>query len=215
MFAGLILLNFQFVMGNFQTTGTMIPVINNANDNDFSEWIIDLRGRKVILDFQLASLYGVETKNLKRAVKANISRFPMDFMFELTAEEFHTLRCKNFTSNGRGGTRYMPFAFTQEGVAMLSGLLRSDTAVRANIYIMRAFVRMRSTISAIENISTDVEQLKDKISLLNNYSENVLREQNDINEDTMMQLQLINESIARMQAENTEKQARRNKIGFK
>ena len=92
MFAGLILLNFQFVMGNFQTTGTMIPVINNANDNDFSEWIIDLRGRKVILDFQLASLYGVETKNLKRAVKANISRFPMDFMFELTAEEFHTLR---------------------------------------------------------------------------------------------------------------------------
>lgn len=109
----------------------------------------------------------------------------------------------------------MPFAFTQEGVAMLSGLLRSDTAVRANIYIMRAFVRMRSTISAIENISTDVEQLKDKISLLNNYLENVLREQNDINEDTMMQLQLINESIARMQAENTEKQARRNKIGFK
>ena len=193
----------------------MILEFNKTENHDFSEWIIDLRGRKVILDYQLAALYGVETKNLKRAVKANINRFPPDFMFELTAEEFHDLRCKNFTSNGRGGTRYLPFAFTQEGVAMLSGLLRSETAVQANIYIMRAFVKMRSTFSAIENLSTDVEHLKDKISLLNNYLENVLREQNDINEDTMMQLQLINESIAQMQAENTDKQTKRNKIGFK
>ena len=157
----------------------------------------------------------LENKDSGGAVKANINRFPPDFMFELTAEEFHDLRCKNFTSNGRGGTRYLPFAFTQEGVAMLSGLLRSDTAVQANIYIMRAFVKMRSTFSAIENLSTDLEHLKDKILLLNNYLENVLREQNDINEDTMMQLQLINESIAQMQAENSEKMENRNKIGFK
>ena len=202
-------------MDNFQTGGNIVPELDKAKDQDFSEWITDLRGRKVILDYQLATLYGVETKNLKRAVKANMNRFPPDFMFELTADEFHALRCRNFTSNGRGGTRYMPFAFTQEGVAMLSGLLRSETAVQANIYIMRAFVKMRSTLSAIENLSTDVEHLKDKISLLNHYLEDTLREQNDINEDTMMQLQLINESIAQMQAENTEKQTKRKRIGFK
>ena len=172
-------------MDNFQTGGTMVPELDKAKNQDFSEWITDLRGRKVILDYQLAT------------------------------EEFHALRCRNFTSNGRGGTRYMPFAFTQEGVAMLSGLLRSETAVQANIYIMRAFVKMRSTFSAIENLSTDVEHLKDKISLLSHYLEDTLREQNDINEDTLMQLQLINESIARMQVENTEKQTKRKRIGFK
>ena len=88
--------------------------------------IYEIRGHKVILDYQLAVLYGVETKNLKRAVKANINRFPPDFMFELTKEEFEVLRCRNFASKSRGGTRYLPYAFTQEGVAMLSGLLRSE-----------------------------------------------------------------------------------------
>ena len=90
--------------------------------------IYEIRGQRVILDYQLAVLYGVETKNLKRAVKANIGRFPSDFMFELTKEEFEVLRCRNFTSKNRGGTCYMPYAFTQEGVAMLSGLLRSEVA---------------------------------------------------------------------------------------
>ena len=159
--------------------------------------IYEIRGQRVILDYQLAVLYGVETKNLKRAVKANISRFPSDFMFELTKEEFEVLRCRNFTSNNRGGTRYMPYAFTQEGVAMLSGLLRSEVAVKANIYIMRAFVRMRSTLASVERLSMDIVEMRHQVSELNHYMEDVLRDQNDINEETMMQLQLINESLYR------------------
>lgn len=92
-----------------------------------------------MLDSDLAELYMVETKKFKRAVRANIERFPSDFMFELTKDEYDALRCKFFTSNTRGGNRYPPFAFTREGIAMLSGLLRSEIAVQANINIMRAF----------------------------------------------------------------------------
>ena len=106
-----------------------------------------IRGQQVMLDSDLARLYGVETKYLKRAVKANIKRFPADFMFELDQSEFNSLRCKNSTSNEtsqRGGTRYMPFVFTEQGVAMLSGVLKSDTAIEVNIRIMRAFIAMRS-----------------------------------------------------------------------
>ena len=177
--------------------------------------ICELRGHKVILDYQLANLYGVETKNLKRAVKANMNRFPEDFMFELTKEEFDILRCRNFTSKGRGGTRYMPYAFTQEGVAMLSGLLRSDVAVQANIFIMRAFVKMRTTLAFAERVSMDLEQLKHQVSELNHYLEDVMRDQNDINEETSMQLQLINESLAEMRVKEKTPATQSKKIGFK
>lgn len=177
--------------------------------------ICELRGRKVILDYQLANLYGVETKNLKRAVKANMNRFPEDFMFELTKEEFDILRCRNFTSKGRGGTRYMPYAFTQEGVAMLSGLLRSDVAVQANIFIMRAFVKMRTTLAFAERLSMDLEQLRHQVSELNHYLEDVMRDQNDINEETSMQLQLINESLAEMRIKEKTPATQSKKIGFK
>lgn len=177
--------------------------------------ICELRGRKVILDYQLANLYGVETKNLKRAVKANMNRFPEDFMFELTKEEFDILRCRNFTSKGRGGTRYMPYSFTQEGVAMLSGLLRSDVAVQANIFIMRAFVKMRTTLAFAERVSMDLEQLKHQVSELNHYLEDVMRDQNDINEETSMQLQLINESLAEMRVKEKTPATQSKKIGFK
>lgn len=177
--------------------------------------ICELRGRKVIMDYQLANLYGVETKNLKRAVKANMNRFPDDFMFELTKEEFDTLRCRNFTSKGRGGTRYMPYTFTQEGVAMLSGLLRSDAAIQANIYIMRAFVKMRTTLAFAERLSMDLEQLKHQVSELNHYLEDVMRDQNDINEETAMQLQLINESLAEMRVKEKAPATQDKRIGFK
>ncbi len=103
--------------------------------------IYEIRGRRVMLDSDLAKLYMVETKNLKRAVRANIERFPPDFMFELTKEEYDALRCNFFTLKaGRGQhSKYLPFAFTREGIAMLSGLLRSEIAVQANISIMLAF----------------------------------------------------------------------------
>ncbi len=104
--------------------------------------IIELRGKQVILDYELAAMYGVETKSLKRAVNRNMSRFPEDFMFQLTKEEFQNLRCQFGTSNP-GGTRYMPYAFTESGIAMLSSVLNSDVAIQMNIYIIRAFVLLR------------------------------------------------------------------------
>jgi hypothetical protein len=99
------------------------------------------RGEKVLLDADLAKLYGVETKALNRAVKRNRSRFPQDFMFQPTAEEAAHLRCQIGTSSsGYGGRRYRPYAFTEQGVAMLSSVLRSERAVQVNVAIMRAFV---------------------------------------------------------------------------
>ena len=107
--------------------------------------ILLIRGKKVILDADLAVLYQVETKALKRAVRRNTERFPEDFMFQLNREEADSLRYQIGTSKteGRGGARYLPFAFTQEGVAMLSGVLKSDRAIRVNIAIMRTFVKLR------------------------------------------------------------------------
>ena len=105
--------------------------------------IYEIRGRKVMLDFDLAGLYGTETKVLKQSVKRNIRRFPSDFMFELTKEEFELLRSQFVTSKQRGGTRYMPYAFTESGVAMLSSVLHSEVAIEINIHIMRAFIALR------------------------------------------------------------------------
>ncbi len=104
--------------------------------------IHEIRGFKVILDFELAKMYQVETKYLKRTVKNNLKRFPSDFMFELSETEWQNLRCK-FSTSRWGGQRYAPFAFTEQGIAMLSGLLNSDIAIEMNIAIMRAFVIMR------------------------------------------------------------------------
>ena len=104
--------------------------------------IFEIRGMRVMLDFDLAELYQVETKNLKRAVKRNIERFPDDFMFELTADEWEILRC-NFGTSNWGGTRYMPFAFTEQGIAQLSSVLNSPLAIQVNISIIRAFVTLR------------------------------------------------------------------------
>ena len=113
-----------------------------------------------MLDFDLAELYQTETKILKRAVKRNIARFPPDFMFTLTGEEFTNLRCQIGTSSW-GGSRYKPFAFTQEGIAMLSGILRSEIAIQVNISIMRAFVAMRQMIVGYEELLKRIEELEE------------------------------------------------------
>ena len=108
--------------------------------------IYEIRGQKVMLDFDLAEMYEIETKYLKQMVRRNIERFPADFMFQLSNEEVNyleiSLRLQIATSN-KGGNRYAPFAFTEQGVAMLSGVLRSPKAIEVNINIMRAFVHMR------------------------------------------------------------------------
>ncbi|MEY4350984.1 MAG: hypothetical protein RL078_1047 [Bacteroidota bacterium] len=120
--------------------------------------ILDIRGKRVILDFELAKLYGIETKRLKESVRRNLRRFPEDFMFELSQEEWFILRSQ-FASSSWGGKRYSPFAFTEQGVAMLSSVLNSDRAIEVNISIMRAFVLMRQW-------TLEYQDLQDKLSEL-------------------------------------------------
>ena len=150
-------------------------IIQSPEDNTLQPQIETLihviRGQQVMLDADLAKLYGVETKYLKRAVKSNIHRFPTDFMFELNQNEFNSLRCKKCTSNEksqRGGTRYMPYVFTENGVAMLSSVLKSETAIEVNIRIMRAFTAMRSFLINNSQIFSRVEALEHHHLLLEN-----------------------------------------------
>ena len=122
-----------------------------------------IRGEKVMLDRDLAALYGVETKMLNRAVKRNLKRFPADFMFQLTAEETDALRYQIGTSNkGRGGRRYLPYVFTEQGVAMLSSALNSERAVLVNIEIMRAFVKLRQMLASNAELSRRLDELESK-----------------------------------------------------
>lgn len=122
--------------------------------------IILLRGHKVLLDSVLAKMYGVETKFLKRAVQRHIQRFPNDFMFRLSAEEFRNLRSQSGTSSSWGGSRYSPFAFTEQGVAMLSTVLSSPRAVLVNIEIMRAFVRLRQILESNAELARKLDALE-------------------------------------------------------
>jgi hypothetical protein len=120
-----------------------------------------IRGHKVLLDSDLASLYQVETKALNRAVRRNQDRFPEDFMFQLTAAEVESLRCQFVTSNeNRGGRRYRPYAFTEQGIAMLSGVLTSKRAVEVNVAIMRTFVRLRQLLATHEELARRLDQLQ-------------------------------------------------------
>jgi hypothetical protein len=123
--------------------------------------IIVVRGEKVILDRNIARLYEVETKTLVRAVKRNLDRFPGDFMFQLTAEETANLRYQIGTSSW-GGSRYRPYAFTEQGVAMLSGVLRSERAVQVNVEIMRTFIRLRRMAASREDLARKLAALEEK-----------------------------------------------------
>lgn len=177
--------------------------------------IYEIRGQRVMLDFDLAELYQVPTKALKQAVRRNSERFPSDFMFEITESEYNVLKASlrsQFVTSNKGGIRYMPFAFTEEGVAMLSGVLRSKAAVQVNIAIMRAFVAMRRlvTTSPMDRIG----QLETEIKKLKEYVEEVFTDQNDINEDTRMQLELVNQTLAELQAGSKQRFIARNPIGF-
>ncbi len=120
-----------------------------------------IRGEQVMLDFDLAALYGVETKVLKQTVKRNIERFPEDFMFELTIQELTNLRSQIVTSSW-GGIRYQPFAFTEQGVAMLSGILKSERAIEVNIAIMRTFVQLRKLMSSNDELAKKINDMEKK-----------------------------------------------------
>jgi len=122
-----------------------------------------IRGEKVMLDRDLALLYGVETKILNKAVKRNFQRFPPDFMFQLTEDEAETLRFQIGTSNkGRGGRRYLPYVFTEQGVAMLSSVLNSQRAIVVNIEIMRAFVKLRQLLASNTELARRLDELESK-----------------------------------------------------
>jgi hypothetical protein len=126
--------------------------------------ILFVRGHKVMLDADLAGLYGVPTKVLLQAIRRNAERFPLDFMFELELEEWEAMRSQIVTSKpGRGGRRYAPYVFTEQGVAMLSSVLRTPRAIAVNIEIMRAFVRLRETLAADKELAKRIDQLEASI----------------------------------------------------
>ena len=171
--------------------------------------IHEIRGQRVMLDFDLAAMYGVETKRLNEQVKRNIERFPEDFMFQLTKGEFEILRSQIATSNlndnqtvidwksqiatsnyAKMGMRKLPYAFTELGVAMLSSVLRSPLAIQVNIGIMRAFVTMRQALATI-SVPAKIGELENKIENLRQEVEDILHDQNDINESTRAQLDAI------------------------
>ena len=177
--------------------------------------IYEIRGYRVMLDFDLAEMYGTETRALKQAVRRNIERFPNDFMFEITRYEYNFLRSQIvILDTGRGKyAKYLPFAFTEQGVAMLSSVLNSKTAIAANIIIMRAFVAMRQLI--LNPPIDKVGELQNEVRELKKHVEAILKDQNDINEDTRMRLELINESLEKLHVKNKVLNKPRTLIGFK
>ena len=177
--------------------------------------IYEIRGHKVMIDRDLAELYQVTTGNLNKSVQRNIKRFPSDFMFQLTKEEFDQLKTNLIFQNGIsnwGGTRKLPYAFTEQGLAMLSGILSSDTAIQVNINIMRAFVAVRRLIS---NPPVDKNaELREEMKKLKDYMEEIFADQNDINEDTRIQLELIKQTLAELQVHQKLSDKPRRPIGF-
>lgn len=181
--------------------------------------IYEVKGKKVMFDSDLAEIYEVKTKRLKESVRRNISRFPNDFMFEVTAKEKRdaidnqnvTILRPQIATSSWGGSRYNSFAFTELGVAMLSSVLNSDIAIEKNITIMRAFVAMRNLA---QYIADNYQTLYKEIGDVKNYIEEILADQNDINEDHQAQLDAISVALSELQNGN-QSLAERRIIGYK
>ena len=182
--------------------------------------IYEIRGVRVMLDFDLAELYQVETRVLKQAVRRNLERFPEDFMFEMTEQEYNyliiSLRSQFVTSNERGGRRHMPFAFTEHGVIMLASLLRSEIAVQMSVQITRAFVAMRNYIMSTRQIEVELAELRAKLELLERNDEDDLAAVNDLSEDMREEISYIYQAIAALSVKEHQPAADqpRQKIGF-
>ena len=176
--------------------------------------IYEIRGERVMLDRDLAELYEVQTRVLNQAVKRNIKRFPADFMFQLNNEEFENLRSQIVTSRW-GGTRTMPYAFTEQGVAMLSGLLNSDRAIQANIAIMRAFVAMRNYITTTTTVTAEIAEIRAKLALLERNDEENMEAINDLSEDMRKEIDNIYQAIAALSIKSQTTPQPRKPIGYK
>jgi outer membrane murein-binding lipoprotein Lpp len=225
----------------------------NADIEVIKHRIYEVRGLRVMLDRDLAELYGVETKVLNQAVKRNIERFPEDFMFKLNKSEWVFLRSQFVTlkesalstdtedidivetslrsqivtlnndedsmssqivmTNGRGQhSKYLPYAFTELGIAMLSSVLRSETAIQVNINIMRAFVAIRHAMGAWQGVNLKVEQLSHKVDNLNARVDEILHEQNENNMEVAVQINALNDALDQLREKPS---TPRKRIGFK
>ncbi len=174
--------------------------------------IYEIRGQKVMLDSDLARLYGIETRELKQAVRRNLKRFPADFMIELDLEEYHAMKaCSRsqivtLDKKGRGSNvKYKPFVFTELGVAMLSSVLKSETAIQANIDIMRAFSQVRQYLMAASTVSAEVKELRAKVDLLALQREEDLGAVNDLSEDVRKDIDNLYLAIAELSSRLEEK----------
>lgn len=182
--------------------------------------IYEIRGQRVMLDFDLAELYGVETRALKQAVRRNIERFEgEDFMFELSEGEYNILKDRLRSQivileiDGRGKyPKYPPFAFTEMGVAMLSSVLRSEMAIRVNRAIMRAFVAMRNYITTTTQITAELSEMRAKLALLEQTGKDNAEAVSDLSEDMRKELDNIYQAIAAL---SIHPQQTRNPIGYK
>lgn len=178
--------------------------------------IYEIRGKWVILDRDLAQLYGVTTSALNQTVKRNIKRFPPDFMFQLTDEETENWKSQIvITRSISMGLRRNPNAFTEQGVAMLSGLLNSDIAINANITIMRAFVAMRNYVTTSTQVTSELAEIRAKLQLLERNDEDNLEAVNDLSEDMRSEIDNLYQAIAELSLKSVETEKPRAKIGFK
>ena len=191
--------------------------------------IYDVRGMRVMLDYDLAAIYGVKTGSLNQAVKRNIDRFPSDFMFKLTESEWQEIERNNQITNmrsqivtaspNRRNKSNPPYAFTEYGAVMLASVLRSQSAVQMSVMVTRAFIAMRQAISTMLSMDLKVEQLSHKVDQLNAYVEEILHDQNDINDqqeqtntEVAIQIEAINDALDQLR---TQKAQPRKAIGFK
>lgn len=206
-----------------------LVISSSQQTENIKEAIYEIRGQKVMLDYDLATIYGVRTGTLNQAVKRNIDRFPDDFMFKLTEKEWDELDCNILNSNmrsqsvtasaNRRNKSNPPYAFTEHGAVMLASVLRSPSAVQMSVMVTRAFIAMRQAITTMLSVDLKVEQISHKVDQLNAYVEELLHDQNDINDqqeqtnnEVALQIEAINDALDQLR---NEKAKPRKPIGFK
>jgi len=203
--------------------------VQTGNIENIKNVIYEIRGQKVMLDYDLAALYGVKTGALNQAVKRNINRFPEDFMFKLTETEWEEIICNLQISSMRSqiviaspkqrNKSNPPYAFTEHGAVMLASVLHSPCAVQMSVMVTRAFIAMRNAIATMLSVDLKMEQLSHKVDQLNAYIEEILHDQNDINEqqeqtnlEIAIQIEALNDALDQLR--ETKAQPRK-RIGYK
>ncbi|MBE6251749.1 MAG: ORF6N domain-containing protein [Bacteroidales bacterium] len=180
------------------------------------ERIYEVRGMRVMLDYDLALLYQVETRVLNQAVKRNISRFPEDFMFQIESEEWERMSSQFVTTSSRRPKTALPYAFTEHGVIMLAGLLRSEMAIQMSINITRAFIAMRNYIMSTRSIEAELSELRARLQLLERADEETSEAVSDLSEDVRAEISTIYQAIAALSVKvNPPQPPQQRKIGFK